>query len=224
MRFLIKPGSTAFPVVLETASYQRIWKQHGTRLVKTMQQVTGLMFQQTQITARIYPDGVYRAGNAHEAMRLVADQGVDADKLITLVHELGHRLLNANNLSPVHLGLIPDTSSDDEIQETSHRHLYLFEYDVVRLGFGQDMAEICSKFEAHEGNPPYAAAWTWAMGMSYAERQRAMKILAAEAVTRDKWHELDNKKVTPRDLHKWYGLLNTTADPALVSRLATKTR
>lgn len=211
MHFVIKPRDQSFNVVLETAQYQRMWQEHGQRVLQVFCDVTGLEFQQNLITARVYPDNRAFAGARYQAMHLPANSySPENAKLIVMVHELCHRLLSGNALGTVGLGLVPhNNTSDPQAQEFEHRHTYLFEYDVIDAALGSEYAQLCREQEERSDiNGPHYKAWAWAMRMSKAKRQRALKILVAQALPRERWHERDNWKSIPqRDPAAWFNVL-----------------
>ena len=89
---LIRVPHSAFLLLLAAAvgEYERIWATDGARIVRTMQDVSGLSFTDTAITA-IVSEGVSSSGFRDTPMRLRASYPVDTKKA-TLIHELGHRL------------------------------------------------------------------------------------------------------------------------------------
>jgi len=210
MRFIIKPHDDSFNVILETNQYKQLWRKHAKQILYAFRTVTGLEFQQHVITARVFPDDHAYAGVPHQPMHLPASYRPENDKLITLIHELCHRLLGGNALGPVSLGLIPNQSSPHpDYQEYEHRHTYLFEYDVVKAALGVEYASLCIKFEGKDNiEGPHYRAWVWAMSMPYEHRQRALKVLVTQAVPRDRWHELEKIKTIPlRDPVDWFSKL-----------------
>src|SRR5436190_18826139 len=72
-------------------AYHRVWSDEGSAIVHTRQRVTGLTFDQSQITAIVF-DGTSMSGTASTPMRLRASYNADT-KRSALAHELGHRLI-----------------------------------------------------------------------------------------------------------------------------------
>jgi len=217
VRFIIKPDDDTLEMLLQTENYKRLWKQNSRKILKAFRVITGLDFQQKVISARIFNGGQSTAGSFHYAMKLRAlvNETASDSKLILLVHELSHRLLGGNGLGVVNLGLIADReeSDSDKGNEMEHRHTYLFEYDVVKLALGEEMAEACIKFEEKEGDDindgSHQRAWKWAMGMTFEERQRAIKMLTTKAVLRDKWADFEDKEIVRADPTTWFkGLIS----------------
>lgn len=219
MRFIIKPDDPSLYTLLETAQYKRVWQQYGRKIRTALREITRLEFQQSVITARVCSgSGQSDSGTYRQPMRLAGDYRSEPEKLLTVLHELGHLLLSGNRLHVMDLGLYPerdgDEANDPEYIEKQHRLLYLFEYDVARRCLSPELAEACLRYERHK-EPTIARAWQWAMSMTYEERQRAVKILAAQAVSRDRWRTVGLKPIAPVDSDTWFRQLNPKADPAV---------
>src|SRR5687768_10829990 len=82
------PESETFAAAV--GEYERIWAADAARIARTMQEVSGLTFTDTAITAVVF-EGVSSSGVGDTPMRLRASYPVDT-KRATLIHELGHRL------------------------------------------------------------------------------------------------------------------------------------
>jgi hypothetical protein len=206
MYLIIKPNENSIKVLLETEQYKKIWKQYKDVILKSFVDVTGLDFQQTRITARVIDGGRSHAGNLICSMKLAGDYRSIEFKLITIIHELSHRLLGGNALGVESLGLVGKSKWDsDEAQEMDHRHIYLFEYDVVKSALGKNWVKECRKYEERgDRDSPHDRAWRWAMGMAFSKRQAALKILASKAITRDKWEKVDWDKIKLINAKTWY--------------------
>lgn len=74
-----------------TQQYNDIWAAERSRIVGTMERVTGLRFEPGPIRAVIY-EGPSSSGFGERPMQLRASYS-PATKRATLVHELGHRLM-----------------------------------------------------------------------------------------------------------------------------------
>jgi len=162
-------GQTARPLVIEfspqsesfaaaTEEYRGIWMAEGERIVTAMERATGLRFERGPIQALVY-EGVSYSGYGSAPMRLRASYP-RATKRATLVHELGHRLLEN-----------PKKTDD-------HPILFLFLYDVwVELWgkeFGDEQVAVESK---RRGLYDYEAAWRKALSIPAAERAATFKSL-----------------------------------------------
>ncbi len=210
MRLNIISADDSFDMMLETAQYKRIWREHSGAITHAFYKLTGLQFQQRHITAKVTKGTYGNAGSPGIAMILPGDYTAEDRKACTLMHELAHRLLGGNALGPVALGLVPDeTVTHQNWQRYEHRHIYLFLQDTIREAFGPAYADRYAKEESSMDRDYYHEAWNWAMGMSFAERQRAIKLLAAEALPRDRWHERGGKEIPARNPDEWFRLLST---------------
>lgn len=206
MRFIIKPGDDSINTIAETIQYRRLWRENARKLRKSLRKVTGLEFQQRTITARVIKGDESNSGSPYHPMVLRGDNQPPDYKLMLMIHELFHRLVAGNALAPGGLRIRSSTEYDDQLAEISHRHLYLFEYDVVKDALGKQGTVICRMFEERsEKGSPHDLAWKWAMGLSDSERQRALKWLVAQALPRERWHERNTnsrKWIKPEAWHK----------------------
>src|SRR5690349_1174361 len=120
------PQSDSFATAAR--AYEQLWAAEGDRIVREMENVSGLTFvypafADTAITANVF-EGVSNSGYRESPMRLRASYPLDTKKA-TLIHELGHRL---------QAGLF-------RRDEEEHGPLFLWIYDVwVRL-YGQQFAD-----------------------------------------------------------------------------------
>lgn len=131
--------------------YERIWAADAGRIVQTMQEVSGLTFTDTAVTAIVY-EGVSSSGFRDTPMRLRASYPLDTKKA-TLIHELGHRM----------------QSSLFRRQDEDHAPLFLWLYDTwVRL-YGKEFADAQIAVEKRRGGP-YPRAWDEALALSQKER------------------------------------------------------
>jgi hypothetical protein len=153
MTFTAQDETPAFATAAEV--YRRLWVDEGARIVETMERVTGLRFQETNVKAVIF-EGPSRSGVGDTPMYLRASYTEDVKKA-TLVHENGHRLIAQLRNRPGDL---------DE-----HRVLFLFLYDVLESLWGKDFADAQVRFESGlTGLYDYDSAWKWALSIGKAER------------------------------------------------------
>jgi hypothetical protein len=152
------PASETFAAAV--GEYERIWAADAARIVRTMQEVSGLTFTDSAITAIVF-EGVSSSGFGDTPMRLRASYPLDTKKA-TLVHELGHRLQ-----SPLF-----------RRQDEEHGPLFLWLYDAwVRL-YGQEFADAQVAIEKRRRGP-YPRAWDEAMALSPKERAARWKAIVA---------------------------------------------
>lgn len=136
-------------------AYRQIWADEGSRIVDTMERVTGLTFLERNIKAVIF-EGVSRSGAGDQPMYLRASYSPDVKKAV-LVHENGHRLIAQLRNRPRDL---------DE-----HRVLFLFLYDAFESLWGKDFADRQVQFDnGLRGIYDYETAWRWALSLTKAER------------------------------------------------------
>jgi hypothetical protein len=131
--------------------YERIWAADAARIARTMQEVSGLTFTDTAITAIVY-EGVSSSGYRDTPMRLRASYPLDTKKA-TLMHELGHRL----------------QSRLFRRQDEDHGPLFLWLYDSWARLYGKDFADAQVAVEKRRGGP-YPRAWDEALALSPKER------------------------------------------------------
>lgn len=136
-------------------AYRRAWADEGSRIVDTMERVTGLTFREKHVKAVVF-EGPSQSGGGDRPMYLRASNAPEV-KRATLVHEHGHRLIAQLRNRPRDL---------DE-----HRVLFLFLYDVWESLWGKDLADRQVLFESGlRGIYDYETAWKWALSLNKLER------------------------------------------------------
>ena len=140
--------------------YERIWATDAARIVRTMQDVSGLTFTDTAITAIVF-EGVSSSGFRDTPMRLRASYPLDTKKA-TLIHELGHRLQ-----SPLF-----------RRQDEEHGPLFLWLYDVWVALYGKEFADAQVLVERRRRGP-YPRAWDEALALSPRDRAERWKAIVA---------------------------------------------
>lgn len=211
--FSIKPADNSFDMMLEAGEYRQLWQNNRRAIVQAFRKLTGLEFQQHYITARVIKGRYAQAGSPSKAMTLPGDYMPLDYKACTMMHELSHRLLGGNALGPVSLGLILETGRPHpRFANYEHRHIYLFLQDVINEVFGPEYAERCVRSEQDSADENYLEAWSWATSLSFAGRQRAIRLLAAEARTREHWDEDYDQPIPPRDSEEWFESLAKTVE------------
>jgi hypothetical protein len=152
------PESETFAAAV--GEYERIWATDAERIVRTMQDVSGLAFTDTAITAIVF-EGVSSSGFRDTPMRLRASYPLDTKKA-TLIHELGHRLQ-----SPLF-----------RRQDEEHGPLFLWLYDVWVELYGKEFADAQVLVEKRRRGP-YPRAWDEALALSPGERAERWKAVVA---------------------------------------------
>ena len=147
-----------------TQQYHDLWTAERSRIVATMERVTGLRFEPGPIRAVIY-EGPSFSGFRERPMQLRASYS-PATKRATLVHELGHRLMG---------DLVPPGVDH-------HSIIFLFVYDVWVELWGQSFADEQVTIErARTGSlANYDKLWTDALALSAAERALRFKQFVQE--------------------------------------------
>ena len=141
--------------------YERIWAADGRRILRAMQEVSGLTFTDTAITAIVF-EGVSSSGFRDTPMRLRASYSLDTKKA-TLIHELGHRLQS---------GLFRQT-------EEEHGPLFLWLYDTWAQLYGREFADAQVAVEKRRRGP-YPKAWEDALSLMPKQRAERWRALVAE--------------------------------------------
>jgi hypothetical protein len=152
------PESETFAAAV--GEYERIWAADAARIARTMQEVSGLTFTDTAITAVVF-EGVSSSGFRDTPMRLRASYPIDT-KRATLIHELGHRLQ-----SPLF-----------RQQDEEHGPLFLWLYDVWVALYGKEFADAQVVVEKRRRGP-YPRAWDEALALSPGERAKRWKAIVA---------------------------------------------
>jgi hypothetical protein len=152
------PQSETFAAAV--GEYERIWAADAARIVRTMQEISGLTFTDTAITAIVF-EGVSSSGFGDTPMRLRASYPLDT-KRATLIHELGHRLQ-----APLF-----------RRQDEEHGPLFLWLYDVWVGLYGQEFADAQVAVERRRRGP-YPRAWDEALALSPRERAERWRAIVA---------------------------------------------
>ena len=152
------PASETFASAV--GEYERIWAAEATRIVRTMQEVSGLTFTDTAVTAIVF-EGVSSSGFGDTPMRLRASYPLDTKKA-TLIHELGHRLQ------------APLFRREDE----EHGPLFLWLYDAWVQLYGEDFANAQVAVEKRRRGP-YPRAWDEALALSPKQRAERWRAIVA---------------------------------------------
>jgi hypothetical protein len=150
------PESETFAAAV--GEYERIWAADAARIARTMQEVSGLTFTDTAITAVVF-EGVSSSGFRDTPMRLRASYPLDT-KRATLIHELGHRLQ-----SPLF-----------RQQDEEHGPLFLWLYDVWVTLYGKEFADAQVLVEKRRRGP-YPRAWDDALALSPGERKERWRAI-----------------------------------------------
>lgn len=152
------PDSDKPELISATFIYRKIWQEEGDKIVDSYLKIAGLNFTEKEFNAIIY-EGVSRS-----VPLCFRASYSDEQKLATIIHELGHRLLIGNGL--------PQRDNITEI----HKDLNLVLYDVWTDLYGQEFADRNVEVESARTSF-YKEAWEWALAMDKQQRQEAFKKL-----------------------------------------------
>ena len=146
----------------DAKEYQKIWKEDGKKIIRTMEQVSRLKFIDTAINVIVLESPSNSGDNIQSPLKLRASYVYDTKKA-ALIHELGHRLFFAvKNFPPTY---------------NEHNALFLFLYDVWVTLYGQKFADEQVLVEEERSNPrnDYRTMWQTALSMSKEERKTNLK-------------------------------------------------
>lgn len=147
----------------EIKEYEKLWDTDGEKIVKTIEKISNLKFQETEINAMVY------YGNLPpQSKPLCLIVRETQDKFLrTLVHELGHRIISGN----VRNNNIKQPKVD------VHKTLDLILYDIWIELYGKKFADNAVEREKKIPSPGYKEAWEWALSFTKEERAKKFKEL-----------------------------------------------
>lgn len=146
------PYSDEHDYSLAIKEYKEIWDLFGPKVVNLYENFTGLSFVEKNMNALVW------AGISH-APPLCLRYNLDFErKKTTLVHELGHCLLNRK---------IKNIKGD----LTSHHFLFQVLFDVFVEVFGEKAAFEAVEWDKNLPNPEYRAAWEFALSLQTKEER-----------------------------------------------------
>lgn len=162
-----KPETEKEEFIKATEEYREIWQQDGERMIRTLEDMTGLEFQESRINVEVF-EGISWAGRGDKPMKLRGSYPPDFKKG-TIVHELSHRLLSGN-------GIISLTDEGQIDSLGAHKQIDLFLYDAWVNLYGTAFAD--KQVEIESGRVPfYREAWEWALQMTPQERAAELQSL-----------------------------------------------
>lgn len=142
--------------------YDKIWKKEGKSIVSAFEKVTGLSFFEDRIAVVVW-NWISNSGQSTRDIMKLRFNLEPEDKLATLIHELGHRLV---------MGRV---KKDAELD--AHGVLNLFLYDVWVELYGEDFAKRAVEKESAlpRTGEYYATAWKQALKLSVEERKNRLR-------------------------------------------------
>lgn len=158
--------------VLYSEVYKSIWNDYGNRIIDAFNVISHMDFMQSKINVVV---GTGDKEGKNNAGVWVGDPMLFRynvrDKLGTLFHELGHRLIMENDYFEKSK-IILDIKND-------HQLLDLFLYDVINAVFGRSAADARVLYEKSFPERQCRESWDWAFTMSKSQRQDLLIKLAS---------------------------------------------
>jgi len=154
LRFSSETNNPA--LLVASTEYQSIWKKDGQKIKEIMEKISGLSFSKKEISVIVF-EGMSTSGSGDSPMKLRGSYSLPVKKG-TLIHELGHRLIEQLKTRPTDL---------DE-----HDILFLILYDIWVDIYSQEFAdEMVQAEKDRKGYYDYASAWDRALALSKQERR-----------------------------------------------------
>ena len=143
-----------------TEEYRAIWAKEGSRIVESMERISGLRFERGPVNVRVY-EGVSYSGAPGGPPMVLRASYPEPTKRGTLVHELAHRLAN-----------------DVKVPFDHHELIFLFVYDVWVDLWGHDFADEQVAIESKRtGIVDYASIWKKTLALTAGDRASRLKDL-----------------------------------------------
>ncbi|HWA52203.1 MAG TPA: hypothetical protein VG895_04065 [Patescibacteria group bacterium] len=162
MKISFTPKSQDRRIVEAFESYKDIWNKDGYRIISSIEKVTGLKFSKDHLEATII-DGP----TSHSHPLQLSCFGIDKGRKRTLMHELGHIILDDNEIDVL-------ADNDEDLSFVNHKLLDLVLFDIFCEFYNGDEEIARQHVERDkEINPQYYSdAWDWALSMNREERQK----------------------------------------------------
>ena len=163
------PDSDFWDLGEAVEKYRSWWKKDASKIIKSIEGVSGLKFRETYINAV-----VFRARFSSQSFPLSLRADVDDTlKVAILIHELCHRLVVGNGVKLLKLGI---KTEEGRILER-HKVVDLILYDIWVDLYGKKFADKAVLAEANsQKTNVYKKAWKWALSMSMGERQKLFAV------------------------------------------------
>jgi hypothetical protein len=147
------------------SEYKDIWKKDGARIVKELESVSGLEFNENEINATVY-ESMLRSRSFPLSLKASIPLNI---KPGLLVHELCHRLLSGN-----HVRVKAKEYKDLSLE--IHKVLNLILYDTMVNLFDKNRADELVEWESGSRSGLYKKAWDWALSFNKKERAKRFKV------------------------------------------------
>lgn len=158
---------------IDKQTYIAVWEKMGNSIVEAFTAVSHIPFTEKKIIAKVGTgdeNGSNHAGVDTSSPMLFRHNV--RDKLGTLVHELGHRLIMEHDYY--------EKAKKNLKLKNEHQLLNLFLYDVMERVFGKEAALYRVEYERSFPDGIYNKCWKWALEIPKKERQKILKKLALE--------------------------------------------
>lgn len=154
-------------------TYFAAWEKMGNSIIEAFTIISHIPFTEKKIIARV------GAGDENGSNFAGVDTSSPMlfrynvrDKLGTLVHEFGHRLIMEHDYY--------EKAKKNLQLYNEHQLLNLFLYDVIVKVFGKEAALYRVEYERSFPDIIYDSSWKWALEIPKKERQKILKNLALE--------------------------------------------
>ena len=132
--------------------YESIWQGDSIKIVSALEEITKYVFKENFINAVVSGSKESRS----HPLSLYAKLQFEVKKM-TLVHELGHRIL----LPPRRLQFADKKQYPTSLE--NHKVLFLILYDVYEVVYGKEFADSAVKRDSEELQGLYKEAWDFAL-------------------------------------------------------------
>lgn len=148
----------------EIAKYEKLWVDEGERIVRSIEKVSNLKFQETEINAIIYYGSL---PSRSRPLSLIIKES-RSRCLSILIHELTHRIISGN---------VRRKTEKRPTTTAVHKLLDLILYDIWTDLYGQSFADSAVQWEKKIPRKGYKESWEWALSFDKEERIEKFKDL-----------------------------------------------
>jgi hypothetical protein len=141
--------------------YKKLWKKEGEKIVKAIEKISNLKFQETEINAIVY-FGILPSRSRPLCLTVKDSK---ERRLSILIHELGHRIISGNIRR----------RKTKSIPMDAHKLLDLILYDIWVELYGRKFADNAVEWEKRIPRAEYKEAWEWALYFNKEERAKRFK-------------------------------------------------
>jgi len=142
--------------------YEAIWKVDSIKIVSALEEITKYDFKETFVNAIVSGNKESRS----HPLSLYAKLQFEVKKM-TLIHELGHRIL----LPPRRLQFMDKKQYPTSLE--NHKVLFLVLYDVYENIYGKEFADSAVKRDSEQLQGLYKEAWDFALSFKTKEERQA---------------------------------------------------